>query len=73
MWTYSIHKGLPYNLRKGSIINLPRINPTYYDTNTLHFRATQIWNNLPAVIKSSETLDEFKRKIKNHGNFGCLI
>ena len=34
---------------------------------------TLIWNNLHLVIKSTQTLDEFERKIKNYGNVGCLI
>ena len=37
MWTYLIYKELPYNLRKASILNLPKIKSTYYDTNDLHF------------------------------------
>ena len=30
MWSYFIHKELPYNLRKESILKLPRINSTCY-------------------------------------------
>ena len=69
--TYFTNRELPYNLRKGSILHLPRINSTYNDTNTVHSRGSLVWNNLPAVIKSTQWLGEFKRKIKNHGNTGC--
>ena len=47
---------LPYDLRKGSILNLPRINFTYCGTNTVYFSGTLIWTNLLAVIKSSKSL-----------------
>ena len=41
----------------------------------IHFRGSLIWNNLPAVAKSSDSLFEFKNKIKNIGGIdcGCLI
>ena len=44
---------------------------TYYSTNTGHFKGTLIWNNLPAVVKSSQSLGKFKRKIENDGNIDC--
>ena len=70
-FTYFTHKELPYNLRKGSILNLRRTNAPYYGTNAVHFKGTLIWNNLPAVVKSSQSLCKFNRKIENHRNIGC--
>ena len=74
MWTYFIYREFPYNLRNGSIL-------IYQESNLLiaiqiPFTLTEvtlIWNNLHLVIKSTQTLDEFERKIKNYGNAGCLI
>ena len=68
-------KKLSYNLRKGLILSLPRTQSTYYGTNAIHFRKSLIWNNLPAKVKSSNSVFEFKTKIKNLGNIdcGCLI
>ena len=68
-------KKLSYNLRKGPILSLPRTQSTYYDTNAIHFKSSLIWNNLPAKVKSSNSVFEFKTKIKNLGNIdcGCLI
>ena len=43
----------------------------YYGTNSVHFRESLIWNNLPRDIKSSKSLSEFKTKIKNFGNIDC--
>ena len=71
MWAYFTHKDMPYNLRKGSILGLPKTNSFYYGTNAVHFRGSLIWNNLPAVIKSSDSLFEFKNKIKNIGDIDC--
>ena len=75
MWSFFTHKDIPYNLRKGPILGLPKTHSFYYGTNAIHFRRSLIWNNLPAVVKSSNSLFEFKNKIKNIGDIdcGCLI
>ena len=75
MWSYFTHKDMPYNLQKGCFLGLPKAHSFYYDTNAVHFRGSLICNNLPAVVKSSDSLFEFKNKIKNIGNIdcGCLI
>ena len=71
MWSFFKSKKLSYNLRKGSLLNLPRIQSTYYDTNAIHYRGSLIWNNLPAKVKSSNPVFEFKIKIENLGNIDC--
>ena len=60
---------------KGPILNVPRTQSIYYGSNTVHFRGSLVWNNLPAEIKSSNSVFEFKTKVKNLGNVdcGCLI
>ena len=62
---------MPYNLRKGPILGLPKTHSFYHGTNVVHFRGSLIGNNLPAVVKSNQ----FKNKIKNIGDIdcGCLI
>ena len=57
-------KKLSYNLRKRPILNLPRIYFTYYGTNAIHFRGSLIWNNLPAKVKSSNSVSNLKPKLK---------
>ena len=66
---------MPYNLRKGPFLGLPKVDSFYYGTNAVHFRGSLIWNNLPAVVKSSDSLFEFKNKIKNIEDIdcGCLV
>ena len=71
MWSFFTHKGIPYNLRKGPILGLPKTNLFYYGTNVIHFRGSLLWNNLPPVVKFSDSLFEFKNKIKNIGDIDC--
>ena len=75
MWLFFRPKKLSWNIREGATLTLPGNQPTYYGTNAIHFRSSLIWNNLPAKIKSSNSVFEFKTKIKNLGNIdcGCLI
>ena len=65
MWSYCTHKDIPYNIQKGPILGLPKTHSFYYGTNAIPFRSSLIWNNLPADVKSSDSLFEFKNKIKN--------
>ena len=71
MWSFFTHKHIPYNLRKGPIFGSPKTHSFYCGTNAIHFRGSLIWNNLPAVVKSSNSLFEFKNKIKNIGDIDC--
>ena len=54
MWFYFAHKGMPYSLRKGPTLGLPKTHSFYYSTNAAHSRGSLIWNNLPAVVKTSD-------------------
>ena len=75
MCSFFTHKEIPYNLRKGQLLSLPPARSTYYGPNLVHFRGSQIWNNLPGYIKSSRSVCEFKNNIKNFRDTdcGCLI
>ena len=65
-------KELSCNLRNGHILNLPTARSTYYGTNSILFRACQVWNNLPLSIKQSQSLLEFKPNIKTLRRIECL-
>ena len=67
MWFYFMHKDMPYSLR-GRTLGLPKFHSFYYSTNAVHFFVSLIWNNFLAVVKSSNSLFEFKNKIKTIGN-----
>ena len=75
MWPYFTYNSISYNLRKGSILYLPSTDSTYHGTNSVHFRGSLIWNNLPRDIKSGKSLFQFKTKIMNLRNidWGCVI
>ena len=65
-------KELPYNLRNEHILNLPSAQTTYYGTNSILFRARQVWDNLPLSIKQSQSILEFKTNIKTLRNIDFL-
>ena len=46
-------KEIPDNLCNGHILNLQLAPTTYYGTNSIFFRACQVWNNLPLSMKES--------------------
>ena len=59
MWSSFTHKDMLYNLVKCPTLGLPKTHSIYYDMNVVHFRGSLILNNLPAVVKSSDSLIEF--------------
>ena len=71
MCSFFTHKEITYNLRKGQVLSLPPARSTYYGTNSVHFRESLIWNNLPSYIKPSRSVCEFKNNIKNLINIDC--
>ena len=64
MWPYFMHKDMPYTLRKWPILSLAKTHLFYYGTNAIHFCGSVIWYNLSADVKSSNSLFEFKNKLK---------
>ena len=62
MWSYFSSKNLSYNLRKGPSLSLP--SAVLDGTNSVHFKGTLIWNNLPYFVKSSVSLFAFKTNLK---------
>ena len=66
-----IKRQQPYNLRGDSIWATFNVNSVYNGTETLSFRGPKTWNILPDEIKNSQSLTEFKRKIKTWKPSGC--
>ena len=75
MCSFFTYKEIHYNLSKGQVLSLPPATSTFYGTNSVHFRESLIWNNLPSYIKSSRSVCEFKNNKENFRNIdcGCLI
>ena len=49
----------PYNLKKGVVVFVPPARSTTRGENSIHFRGTLIWNQLPSSIKSSQAISEY--------------
>ena len=75
MKNYFSIKEIPYSLRNGfknvPSAQIPSARSTYYGTNSIHFRACLLWNKLPNSLKESQSLPEFKCKIKTIGKIDC--
>ena len=71
MWSYFNENPIPYDLRKGIKVFLSQFKSFRFDLNSIHFRGSILWNNLPSSIKNSQTINEFKVKLKNLGNIHC--
>ena len=54
-----------YNLRNFQEFLTERIGTVYYGVETLIHRSPQLWSLLPQNIKEVESLEIFKRKVKN--------
>ena len=55
---------MPYNLRKGPFLGLPKTHSFYYGTNAVQFRGSLILNNLPAVLIPAIHYLNLKIKLK---------
>ena len=71
---FFIEKNTPYNLRAGSLLKLPLVKGRLYGIDCLQFRASWSWNNLPDMVKTSETFAIFKSRLRDilkHGQIPC--
>ena len=71
MWNFFERSHIPYNLRRGDLLLLPPAKCTRYGVNSLAFRGSLLLNNLPPRVKESQTLEEFKNRIKNLRSIHC--
>ena len=61
----------PYNLRRGDLSLLLPAKSARYGVNSSGVRESLLWNNLPSQVKESQTLEEFKNRIKNLRSIRC--
>ena len=71
MWDFYTIKHVPYDLRTSKTLYLPTINATLSDLNSLIFRGSLLWNNLPTCIKITQSLPDFKKNLKHFGKNHC--
>lgn len=62
----------PYYMRKESEFETSNIHSVFNGTETVSFRGPKIWSIIPKEIKDSNTLPEFKAKIKHWRPEGCM-
>ena len=51
MWPYFNENSIPYDLQKGTKVFLPPVKLFCLGLNSVHFRGSILWNNLPSSIK----------------------
>ena len=64
-------RDIPYDLRNKNPFQSANVNTVYNGTETLSFRGPKTWALVPENIKSSNSLIDFKNKIKNWKPIGC--
>ena len=64
-------KEMPYDLKNGNALKLLSANSTYYRINSVLFRTCLLWNRLPLLLKQSQSLLEFKSKMKTLRDIVC--
>ena len=60
MFTFRSSK---YNLRGNNILDLPKRNTTTYGLHSFTYLTAKLWNSLPDNLRTSKSLNEFKRNI----------
>ena len=58
-------------MRRGISLFIPIANTQKYGINSLNFRRSVLWNNLPVKLKGCKSLQEFKLLLKQSGNLSC--
>ena len=64
---------MPYNLREGSRLILPKTKFSHVGINSVRFLGNLLWNNLPMSIKNCQSLNNFKLELKNLENILMII
>ena len=63
-------KDTSYTFRSGRNVLAPKASTTVYGIENARFLEAKIWSTMPSSLKESQTLNSFKRGIKNH-QFDC--
>lgn len=71
LWDMFDIKPSPYTLRSGVRLCLPPTRTQTFGLNSLTFRGSLLWNSLPTSLKSVESSNLFKAKIKSWSGETC--
>ena len=64
---------MPYNLRDGSKLLLPKTKSSRFGINSLRFSGSPLWNNLPVSVKNGQSLNEFILELKKSGKYSLYL
>ena len=62
-------------IRKENTLHLPPAHSTRHGIDSLLFRVSYLWINLPREIKESLSTEEFKKRLKENGDlpYSCVV
>ena len=66
-----VEKKNSYILRGNNNLSVPIPHSNAYGIDTIRYTGFKLWNSLPMGIKVSNTLIEFKHKVKRHQFKNC--
>ena len=59
------------SLKRGISLFISNANTQNHKTNSLNFRGSALWNNLPIKLRECKYLQEFNLLLKQSGNLPC--
>ena len=70
-----VERNISHNLRGNNHLSVPILRTNSYGFKAIRYTAHKLWQSLPLEIKASQTLTEFKKKIKKHyfSNCNCRL
>jgi hypothetical protein len=71
LWDMFVLKNRSYSLRSGHTLVLQSTKTQKFGQNSLIFRGSLLWNNLPQELKSLKSVSQFKAKIKSWSGDTC--
>ena len=60
-----------YNIRNFRELDCENVNTINCGLNTLSYKGSQLWQQLPEFIKKSENINSFKLNLKSWRNYNC--
>ena len=68
---FPININSEYNFRKPRVFHTRKIRTVHFGVDSIAFLAPKIWDIVPAEIKASVTVTQFKQKIKKWVPLDC--
>ena len=65
------NKSIPYDLKHGNIYILPPARSSHCGINSVQFRGSLLWHNLPISVEESVSVKEFKQKLNHVQKIYC--